>query len=156
MKYILLLSALFIPFLVSAQHLIQNETTNNWEYVEVFDVPNTSKSELFKRIKNNYIMYAGTIQSEEVDKKIVIRYSIRLGTFKHAMMTETFDIRDNKIRWILSDIVYLKAITNLSKYKDLNKTSDKRIIKKVNKLLPEGVKRIKDKIVTPPQEKDDW
>lgn len=141
---------------MSAQELTQNETTKGWEYVEVFDIPNTSKAKLFQRIKENYIIYASSIQSEQENKKIIIRYRIRLGTFKHAMMTETFDIRDNKMRWTLSDIVYLKAITNLSKYKDLNKTSDKRIIKKVNKLLPEGVKRIKDKIVAPPREKDDW
>ena len=87
MKYILTSLLLLYVAGTQAQQLTQNETTKRWEYVEVFDVSNTSKSELFKRIKNNYIMYAGTIQSEEINKKVVIRYTIRLGTFKHATMT---------------------------------------------------------------------
>ncbi|QMU63319.1 MAG: hypothetical protein GKR88_02845 [Flavobacteriaceae bacterium] len=71
---------------------------------------------------------------------------------------ETFNVRDGKVRWKLGNIVYLKAVTSASKYKRLDETSDKKIIKKINKLLPDWIKGINDTIITKQADEDeeDW
>ena len=113
---------------------------------------------LYKRIVDNYVQESATIQSQTENEKIVLRYLFRLGTFKWAKVSETFNIRDGKIRWKLSNIVYLKAITGASKYKQLDKTSDKKIITKINKLLPDWIKGINDTIIKEQEDEDeeDW
>lgn len=142
---------------VFAQKLTQNESTKRWEYIEVFDMPNQKASEIYERILTNYVTQADVIQSQVENEKIVLRYQFRLGTFKYAKVTETYDIKDGKIRWRLNNIVYLKATTSLSKYKELDSTSDKSIIKKINKLLSDWIKDINDKIVNAPAaENDKW
>lgn len=132
---------------VFAQELTQNESTKRWEYIQVFDIPDQKASEIYKRTLTNYVTQADIIQSQVENEKIVLRYQFRLGNFKYAKATETYDIKDGKIRWRLNNIVYLKATTSLSKYKELDNTSDKSIIKKINKLLPDWIKSINDKIV---------
>lgn len=157
MKNLLLL--IFITALgANAQELTQNESTKRWEYIQVFESKGTSAPVLFKRIIENYIQETSTIQSQTQDEKIVLRYVFRLGTFKWAKVTETFNVRDDKIRWKLNNIVYLKAVTSASKYKRLDETSDKKIIKKINKLLPDWIKGIGDNIISKQADEDeeDW
>ncbi len=145
-------------FGVNAQKLTQNESTKRWEYIQVFESKGTQASVLYKRIIDNYVQEASTIQSKTENKKIVLRYLFRLGTFKWAKVTETFNIRDGKIRWKLNNIVYLKAVTSASKYKRLDETSDKNIIKKINKLLPDWIKGINDSVISKQADEDeeDW
>lgn len=158
MKTLLTLFALMTITASSAQKLTQNESTKRWEYVQVFEADGTSASTLYKRIVENYIQEASTVQVQTKDEKIVLRYHFRLGTFKWAKVTETFNIKEGRIRWKLSNIVYLKSITAASKYKQLDKTSDKRIIKKVNKLLPDWVKGIQENVIAQhiDEQEDDW
>ncbi|MBV7270709.1 hypothetical protein [Winogradskyella luteola] len=139
-----------------AQELEQDTDSKRWHYTKVFEANGVSASKLYKRTLNNYVPQANIIQSTIENEKVVIRYQFRLGTFKYAKVTETFDIKDGRIRWRLSDIVYLKAVTNLSKYKKLDNTHDKKIIKKINKLLSQAIKDVEDKIIKIPLEKDDW
>lgn len=143
-------------FKVFAQKLEQDTDTNRWHYTHLFDIKNTNSSKIYKRILNNYVTQSSTIQSKIENKKVVIRYQFRLGTFKYGRITETFDIKDNRLRWRVSDIVYLKAVTSLSKFKELDKTSDKSIIKKINKLIPQGIQDVENKIVNATLENDDW
>lgn len=155
----LIYTALLICFTTTAfaQQLTQNETTKRWEYIQVFDMPNTKVDEIYKRILTNYVTQTEVIQSQIENEKIVLSYQIRLGTFKYARVTETYDIKEGKIRWRLNNIVYLKATTALSKYKELDNTSDKSIIKKINNLVPDWIKDINDKIVnTPSEDQDKW
>lgn len=153
---ILQITILLLVTISQAQELIKDENTGRWHYTQVFDIEDTSSSEIYKRILNNYVPQANIIQSKIENEKVVLRYQFRLGTFKHGKITETFDIKDGKIRWRISDIVYLKAITNLSKYKELDVTSDKAIIKKVNKLIPDAIKDVENKIVNASLENGDW
>ena len=139
-----------------AQKLQQDEQTKRWHYTQVFELKNVTADEIYKRILNNYVPQTDIIQSTIENQKVVIRYQFRLGTFKYAKLTETFDIKHNRFRWRISNIVYLKAVTNLSKYKKLDETHDKAIIKKMNKLLPESVKDVRDRIIKVSLEKDDW
>lgn len=148
MKKTVFVFTLFLSFSVLGQKLSQNEKTKRWEYVEVFEIPKTSPKEIYKRILNNYIPKSDVIQSKIENEKIVIRYNFRMGTFKYGILTETFDIKENKLRWKIHNIVYLKAISSLSKQKELDVTGDKKIIKKMNKLLPDAVKGVQDKIVS--------
>ncbi len=75
----------FLTFLgTSAQELTQNKSTKRWEYTQVFESKGTSSPVLYQRIIDNYIQEASTIQSQTQDKKIVLRYMFRLGTFKWA------------------------------------------------------------------------
>lgn len=143
-------------FQVSAQKLEQDKETKRWHYTHVFKIKDVSANEIYKRILNNYITRSNIIQSKEENKKIVLRYQFRLGTFKHGRITETFDVKEGRLRWRISDIVYLKSVTSLSKFKKLDETSDKSIIKKVNKLIPQGVNDIENKIVNATLENDDW
>ena len=147
---------LSIALTIQAQELQQDEQTKRWHYTHLFDVDSTSAQEIYKRILNNYIPQANIIQSKIENEKIVIHYQFRLGTFKYAKLTETFDIKDDRFRWRVSNIVYLKAVTNLSKFKKLDETHDKKIIKKINKLLPQAIKDVKDKVIKISLEKDDW
>ena len=41
-------------------------------------------------------------------------------------------------------------------FKELDVTSDKEIIKKINKLIPEGIKDVENKIVNASLESNDW
>ena len=154
----LLLLIFFVSFGANAQELTQNESTKRWEYIQVFESKGKSAKVLYKRIIDNYIQEASTIQSQTQNKKIVLRYLFRLGTFKWAKVTETFNVRDGKIRWKLNNIVYLKAVTSASKYKRLDETSDKKIIKKINKLLPDWIKGINDSVISKQADEDeeDW
>lgn len=151
-----LLIVLFITFPAQSQELEQDKQTKRWYYTQVFELDSTSAQEIYKRILNNYVPQANIIQSTIDNEKIVLRYQFRLGTFKYAKLTETFDIRDGRFRWRISNIVYLKAVTNLSKYKKLDETNDKKIVKKMNKLLPQAIKDVEDKIIKVSLEKDDW
>lgn len=157
MKF-LLTSALMLLTITTiyAQKLKQNENTKRWEYVKVFEVKDTNPSEIYKRILTKYIPQSDIIQSKIENEKIVIRYQFRLGTFKYVKVTETFDIKQGKFRWKLSDLVYLKANTSLSKYKQLDETSDKSIIKKINKIMPDWIKGVDDKIVNVSKEENEW
>ena len=156
-RYIIILLS-FFSFWAYAQKLTQNESTNRWEYVQVFEAPEVSASTLYKRILENYVQESATIQSKTENKKVVLRYLFRLGTFKWAKVTETFNVRDGKVRWKLGNIVYLKSVTGLSKYKSLDDTSDKKIIKKINKLLPDWIKGIGDSVISKQADEDeeDW
>ena len=158
MKKLLIITCIITSLGVSAQQLTQNESTKRWEYIQVFESKGTSAQVLYKRIIDNYVQEASTIQSQTQDEKIVLRYMFRLGTFKWAKVTETFNVRDGKIRWKLSNIVYLKAVTSASKYKRLDETSDKKIIKKINKLLPDWIKGINDSVISKQADEDeeDW
>jgi len=158
MKQLVTILFMLSSLSINAQELIQNESTKRWEFVKIFESPNTSANVLYKRIVDNYVQESATIQSQTENEKIVLRYLFRLGTFKWAKVSETFNIRDGKIRWKLSNIVYLKAITGASKYKQLDKTSDKKIIKKINKLLPDWIKGINDTIIKEQEDEDeeDW
>lgn len=153
----LIYTTLLICFTTTAfaQKLTQNESTKRWEYIQVFEMPDQNAAEIYQRILTNYVTQADVIQSQVENEKIVLRYQFRLGTFKYAKVTETYDIKDGKIRWRLNNVVYLKATTALSKYKELDNTSDKSIIKKINKLLPEWIKDINDKIVNAPSDNND-
>lgn len=153
----LIYTTLLICFTSSAfaQKLVQNESTKRWEYIQVFDIPDQQASEIYERIITNYVTQADIIQSQVENEKIVLRYQFRLGTFKYAKVTETYEIRDGKIRWRLNNIVYLKATTSLSKYKELDNTSDKSIIRMIDKLLPDFIKGINDKIVSAPSDDND-
>ena len=141
---------------LSSQELEQDSQTQRWHFSKIFDTSHISKSDVYSRILSNYITESQIIQSQVENKKIVIRYMFRLGTFKYAKVTEPFDIKEGRLRWRISDIVYLKAVSGLSKFKELDKTSDKSIIKKINKLLPEGIDRVLDKVVNATEERDDW
>lgn len=157
-KYFLIFLFAFNAISLNTQQLTRNESTKRWEYLQVFESKGTSASVLYKRIIDNYVQEASTIQSQTQDEKIVLRYMFRLGTFKWAKVTETFNVRDGKIRWKLNNIVYLKAVTSASKYKRLDETSDKKIIKKINKLLPDWIKGINDSVISKQADEDeeDW
>lgn len=93
---------LFILFFLTylgagAQQLTQNESTKHWEYIQVFESQGTSASVLYKRIIDNYVQEVSTIQSQTQDLKIILRYMFRLGAFKWAKVTETFNIRNGKV-----------------------------------------------------------
>lgn len=147
---IILLSIFCINYLVSQTNnyeMKKDSITGKYQYQEKFDIANTSKEEIYKRVKSNYIKYEKTIQYDENPYKIVIRYEYRLSTFKYGIITETFDIKDNKIRWTLSDLGYLYAVTDLSKWKNVENTNDNSAILWWNKTLPLSRKYFKEKII---------
>jgi len=154
---VILLSVLSVNcvFAQTEDYKIKKDSiTGKYQYQEVFNLVNTTKEEIYKRVKSNYIKFEKTIQYDENPSKIVIRYQYRLSTFKYGIISETFDIKDNKIRWTLSDLGYLFAVTDLSKWKNVEDTNDNSAIEWWNKLLPKSRNYFKEKIID--ISKSDW
>lgn len=148
-QWLLVLVALTLSTVTFAQvkyELSKDSLTGKWGYQEVFDVPDVPQAELYKRIRSGYIRDQKSIQFDEAPNRVVIRYQFQMGGYKYGQVTETFDFKEGKVRWVLSDFAVFFNATSTSVWKSLEDANDKSAIKWINGDLPKSRKLVLDKL----------
>jgi hypothetical protein len=79
-----------------------------YQYQEIFDIPNTNQSEIYNRIKSIYCKVKANIEYEKEPEKLKYTSEFSITALKMGGVRETFDIKDNKLRWTVTDLMYHK------------------------------------------------
>lgn len=145
---------LLVAFLIGATafgqtakyEISKDSLTGKWGYTEVFEIPDVPQAELYKRIRSGYVRDQKSIQFDEAPNRVVIRYQFSMGGYKYGQVTETFDFKDGKVRWAISDISVFFNATSTSIWKSLESANDKSAIKWWNERMPATRKHVLDKL----------
>ncbi|MCG3167161.1 MAG: hypothetical protein POELPBGB_02945 [Bacteroidia bacterium] len=146
------------PMFLSAQeqHFKKDSVSGVYQYIGVWDIPNTSKVDLYKRLKSSGFVQAEKYVRFDTEEKIMQQYTIQLANFKFAQFTETFDIKDGKVRWTIGDIQFLHNVSKLSKFKPAEEVEVEAFFPRLNEILTSSMVDFKRKIVDPVSAKSDW
>lgn len=129
----------------------KDSISGKFVYSEIFEVKNTTKEEIYKRIKLNQLQEVlKYITVDFAPEKIVLNYPFNVGTPRYGQCTQTFEIKDNKFRYTISDIEYSEDSINWEKPEA---TGDITIIKWTSDNIPIWNKEFKEKII---DSKSDW
>jgi hypothetical protein len=158
-QQLFVLIALFLSTASFAQtkyEITRDSITDKWGYTEVFDVPDVPQAELYKRIRSGYIRDQKSIQFDESPNKVVIRYQFSMGGYKYGQATETFDFKDGKVRWAISDISVFFNATSTSIWKSLENANDKSAVKWWNERMPTNRTYVLEKLTVAGSGGSDW
>lgn len=121
----LFLSFVFCGYAQNNKVLIKDSLTNKYQYQETIEIFNVLKDEIYKRIKGNYIRNIQSIQYDTPDK-IVMKYEFNINFNKICNVTEILEIKDNKIRFTITDILHQRA--TFGRWKTLEQEEDKAVL----------------------------
>ncbi len=134
--------------------LTLDSLTNKYSYVEIIEFPGKTKVEIHQKVRA--LVTAPNIITLDTDEEIALRYTTTLGTFKYVKLSERFQIKEGKARWIIEDVEYLLNASSLSHFDPLEKLDErqlKKLLPQINELFGKGREDMMKKLGT---ESDDW
>lgn len=155
--FLTLVLVLGIPSLRAQElsfELVKDSISGKYGYEEIFEFPGLSKSELKQRSR-------ATISDPKIiilenDDELIIRYTTTVASYRYLKLTEHYSFKDEKIRWMISDMHYLFNVTSGSHFDPLDKVAAKqlkKVIPRINKLFGDGRTNMIQKIKS---QSDDW
>ena len=119
------------------------EVNGSYEFEHIFEAPNLSQEDLYNRIKQDYIHnYKEMVQVDKENETIVMGFPTSLGTFMQAEIQESFDFKNEKVRWRIDKIRYKRNITKMSKWRYLDDDPDEKVVKKLEKAIADSLEDI--------------
>lgn len=158
MKNIIILIGFIIPIVGFSQvepqsKLLIDSATSKFVFKKVFELNSVSANEIHDKI----IAYGKDAKSVVINNEttIVLKYESKLGAYKYVSYLETFEMKENKYRYTLSDITYLLDATDDSEWKPVEtiKKQDE-VIEKVNDILNEKLLKQQNEIID--AKPNDW
>lgn len=134
--------------------LIRDSLCGKYTHVEIIEFPGKSADDIRKKVRT--LVTSPGIITLDSEEELALRYTTMLGTFKYVKLTERFQFKEGKARWIIQDVEYLLNATELSHFDPLEKLDErqlKKILPQINELFGKGREDMMKRLMT---QSDDW